>query len=175
VIVDSKGNIYTTDSNTPGVYRIPAGGSNLEIFVGPEYFRSPQGLCLSSDQKTLFVADYSRGVFAIDVESKAVHKLQSPATAVISGIDGLYAYQNSLIATQNGVTPNRVLQIFLDSSLNKIESVKILESNNKIFGEPTLAVIAKDSLFYVANSQFGKYLEDDKIQLNPPIILKLKL
>lgn len=175
VIVDSKGNVFCTDSNTPAIYRIRSGGSDLEVFMGPELFRSPQGLCLSQDEKTLFVADYSRGIFAIDAESKASRKLPPPANSVIVGIDGLYMFQNSLIATQNGVTPNRVLRLYPNSDFSRIESVKILESNNKVFGEPTLGTIVNGWFYYLANSQFGQYLNDDEVYLNPPIILKLQL
>jgi hypothetical protein len=175
VIVDSKGNVFTTDSNTPAVYTIPAGNSELAVFLGPELFRSPQGLALSNDEKTLFVADYSRGIFAIDMATKAARKLIVPPNVVIAGIDGLYSYGNDLIATQNGILPYRVLRITLDPKREKMESVKILESNNKAFGEPTLGVIVKDSFYFIANNQLGKFLEDENVELSPPIILKLKL
>lgn len=175
VIVDSKGNVYTTDSNTPAIYILRSGSTELETFLGPELFRSPQGLALSGDEKTLFVADYSRGIFAIDIASKAARKLTSPATAVITGIDGLYFHKNSLIATQNGILPNRVLQLIPDPKFEKIETVKILESNHKAFGEPTLGVIVGDWFYYVANNQLGMFLGEDGVELSSPIILKLKL
>jgi hypothetical protein len=175
VIVNSQGDAYTTDSITPAVYVIPHDGKKLELFAGADLFRSPQGLCFSSDEKTLFVADYVRGIYAFDIKSKSSFKLQPPDSATIVGIDGLYFYKNSLIATQNGVNPNRVVQIYLNNQSNKIEQVKILESNNKLFDEITLGTIVDGNFYYVGNSQFGKYLENPKGELHPPQILKLPL
>jgi hypothetical protein len=80
-----------------------------------------------------------------------------------------------LIATQNGVNPNRVIRIYLNDQLNKIEQVKVLESNHKLFDEITLGTIADGNLYYVGNSQFDKYLEDPKAKLHAPLILKLSL
>ena len=57
--------------------------------------------------------------------------------------------------------------------------VKVLEANNPVFDEPTLAVLSGDTVFYIANSQWaaidekGKLAADDK--LRDPIVLKLKL
>jgi hypothetical protein len=175
VIVNSQGDAYTTDSITPAVYVIPHDGKKLELFVGPELFRSPQGLCFSPDEKILFVADYTRGIYGFDVKTKASFKLQPPDSATIVGVDGLYFHKNSLIATQNGVNPNRVIRIYLNDGLDKIQQVKVLESNHKLFDEITLGTIANENLYYVGNSQFGKYLENPKAELHPPLILKLPL
>ncbi|MCI0614980.1 hypothetical protein L0244_18475, partial [bacterium] len=157
------------------VYVIPHDGKKMELFVGGDLFRSPQGLCFSPDEKALFVADYVRGIYAFDIKSKSSFKLQPPDSATIVGIDGLYFYKNSLIATQNGINPNRVIRIYLNEQLNKIEQVKILESNNKLFDEITLGTIADGNFYYVGNSQFGKYLENPKAELHAPMILKLSL
>jgi WD40 repeat protein len=175
VIVNSLGDAYTTDSITPAVYVIPHDGKKMELFVGGDLFRSPQGLCFSPDEKTLFVADYVRGIYAFDIKSKSSFKLQPPDSATIVGVDGLYFYKNSLIATQNGINPNRVIRIYLNDQLDKIEQVKILESNNKLFDEITLGTIADGNFYYVGNSQFGKYLENPKAELHAPLILKLSL
>ena len=91
------------------------------------------------------------------------------------GVDGLYFYKDSLIATQNGINPNRVIRIYLNDGLNKIDQVKILESNNKQFDEITLGTIADGNFYYVGNSQLGKYLENPKAELHAPMILKLSL
>ena len=46
---------------------------------------------------------------------------------------------------------------------------KVLEANNPVFDEPTLAVLSGDTLFYIANSQWaaidekGKLAGDDKL------------
>jgi hypothetical protein len=121
------------------------------------------------------VADYVRGIFAIDLKTKTYQKLSSSETATVVGIDGLYFYNDSLIATQNGVKPNRVLRLMLNKDRRGIEKVNVLESNHKLFLEITLGTMVGDSLYYVGNSQFGDYLNDRKIDLTFPIILRLPL
>ena len=174
VVVDSAGTAYTTDSNSPAIYVLRNG--KLEEFIGAEPFRSPQGICLSADEKTLFVADYSRGIFAFDIATRKHRKvILSEGTTPVAGIDGLYCYKGSLIAIQNGVQPNRVLQIFLNPEATEIERVAVLESNHKLFPEPTLGTIVGDDFFYIGNSMIGQYLENPEAELQPAVILKLPL
>jgi tetratricopeptide (TPR) repeat protein len=175
--IDSKGNIYTTDSNTPAIYVLKSGSQKLEPFLaGLDFFRSPQGLALSSDEKILFVADYSRGLFGVDLASKRFWKLKRPEGATtVAGLDGLYFYKGSLIGTQNGFNPKRVLRVVIDSTGEKIEKVDVLESNHPVFPEPTLGVIVGNDLYYVGNSMIGPFLEDPKTELKPAVILDLAL
>jgi sugar lactone lactonase YvrE len=175
VIVSSAGDAYTTDSFFPAVYWIPHDKDTLELLIGGDVFRSPQGLCLSSDERILYVADYVRGIFAIDLKTGSHQKLSSPQNATIAGIDGLYCYKDRLIATQNGVKPNRVLQLLLNQDRTAIKEVRVLESNHHLFTEITLGTVAENALYYVANSQFGEYVEDRKIKIDSPLILKLTL
>ena len=174
VVMDSKGNVYATDSASPAIYFLNKG--KLELFLGPEPFRSPQGACLSPDEKFLFVADYSRGIFAVELATKKHWKLnRAEKTTTVAGIDGLYLHKNSLIAIQNGVQPNRVLKIHISADNTKIERVDVLESNHAIFPEPTLGVVVENDFYYVGNSMIGHYLENPKVELKPAVILKLPL
>jgi sugar lactone lactonase YvrE len=174
VVVDSKGNVYVTDSASPAIYFLNKG--KLELFLGPEPFRSPQGACLSPDEKILFVADYSRGIFAVELATKKYWKLnRAEKTTTVAGIDGLYLHKNSLVAIQNGVQPNRVLKIEISPDNTKIERVEVLESNHGTFPEPTLGVVVENDFYYIGNSMIGPYLENPKVELKPAVILKLPL
>lgn len=175
VIVNREGDAFTTDSVTPAIYRIRNGGDKLEVFAGPEAFRSPQGLCFSNDETTLFVADYVRGVFAFDVKSGAYRKLSSPEDQTIVAIDGLYCYKQDLVATQNGIDPNRVIRMTLSADHNSITRVAVLEANHPKFDEPTLGVIVNDALYFVANGQYGSFLQNPAGTTAPPVILRLRL
>lgn len=176
VIVNRAGDAYATDSVTPAIYRVLHGKSEMEQFLGPDLFRSPQGLCLSADEKQMFVADYVRGIFVIDMGSRAGIKLDAAkSTTTLVGIDGLYCYKDSLVATQNGVEPNRVIRIFLNEDHTAVERVSILESNNKLFGEVTLGTVVGDTFYYVANNQLEQKVEAPETELHPAVILKLPL
>ncbi len=174
VVVDSKGNVYATDNLAPAIYFLKQG--KLELFIGPDPFRSPQGACLSQDEKVLFVADYSRGIFGVDLSTRKHWKLsRAPGTTTVAGIDGLYRHGTDLIAIQNGVQPHRVLRISVSPDASRIERVEILESNHEIFPEPTLGVVVGDDFYYVGNSMIGPFLENPKAELKPAVILKLPL
>ncbi len=150
VTVSSAGDAYTSDSVTPAIYRLRRGHHKLEVFVGGAPFRSPQGLCMSKDEATLFVADSALGIFAIDLATGKPIRLEVPDSVTVAGIDGLSCYHDSLIATQNGFHPNRVLRIFVDRACRKIDKAVVLESNHPDFSEVTLGVVVRDAFFYVA-------------------------
>jgi hypothetical protein len=84
-----------------------------------------------------------------------------------------------LIAVQNGVNPSRVVKLSVASDFSRVNRVETIAANAPVFDEPTLGVLAKDTFYFVANSQWGAI--DDKGQLAPedklsyPVVLKLKL
>jgi sugar lactone lactonase YvrE len=179
LIVSAGGDVFISDSLNPSVYIIRSQKDELELFLENENFASPQGLAFSDDEKHLFMADYSRGIFDIDVKTKNVTYLASPANATLHGIDGLYFYKGSLIGIQNGVNPNRIIRVALSSDLKQFNKFTVMEVNNPLFGEPTLGVIVKDIFYFIANSQWdtvdnkGQLASADKLQ--NPLILKVKL
>jgi len=175
VIVNSAGDAFATDSLNPAIFWIDHQTDKLQQFPVEDLFRSPQGLCFSPDEQLLFVADYVHGIFAIDLKTNKHWNLAEPANATLAGIDGLYQYKGSLIATQNGFTPNRVLRIEINDAKDQAVRVKILEAGDPKKGEFTLGTIVGDDFYYVANSQLSIYLEDHKARLSPTMIRKLGL
>jgi tetratricopeptide (TPR) repeat protein len=177
--IATSGDVYATDSLSPAVYVIHPEKDEIELFLENDGWVSPQGLAFSSDGRHLFMADYSTGLFDIEVHTGKVAHLPPLEGATLLGIDGLYFYNGSLIAVQNGVSPWRVVRLDLSKDFKRVERLQVAEANNPLFDEPTLGVLVNDSFYFVANSQWG--LVDDKGQLGPPdkladpIILRLKL
>jgi tetratricopeptide (TPR) repeat protein len=175
VIVNRMGDAYTTDSLNPAIYRVDHETDRLEAVPVGDLFRSPQGLCFSPDEKLLFVADYVRGIFAIDLATNQHWNLKAPSNATIAGIDGLYQYNGKLIATQNGFTPNRILRLTLNDAKDQVIRVDVLEAGTPENGEFTLGVIVGKDFYYIANSWLEKYLENHTAKLTPAMIRKLDL
>lgn len=177
--IDSNGDVFTTDSLTPAVYVIHPEKDEIELFLENDGFVSPQGLAFSGDERHLFMADYSTGLFDIDVRTKRVVHLPPLEGATLLGIDGLYFHKGSLVGVQNGVSPWRVVRIFLSDDFKRVGRLQVIEANNPLFDEPTLGVLVKGSFYFIANSQWG--LVDEKGQLGPadkladPIVLRVKL
>lgn len=177
--VAPNGDVFATDSLSPTIYVIRKGKDEIEPFLENASFGSPQGLDFSKDGKILFVADYSKGVFKINLATKEVTKLIPVENSTMLGIDGLYFYQNSLIATQNGVNPQRAVRMYLSKDLSKVERFEVLEANNPLFDDITLGVLVNREFYFIANSQWellgesGKFAAPEKLkEVN---VLKIKL
>jgi hypothetical protein len=176
--LSSRGDVYASDSMSPIIYKIDAKRDKLEVFLKSDSFASLQGLTFSPDEKYLFAADYSLGFFRIDMADKSFRQLSNASGAAVLGVDGIYFYKGSLIAIQNGINPQRVVQFLLNPDLAGITGYKTLEANHADFNEPTLGVLNGDDLYFIANSQWGSVSDKgelDKAKLREPVILKLKL
>jgi hypothetical protein len=179
LVINSRGDVFTSDSITPAIYVVPHQKDELELFIEDAQFSSPQGLSFTPDEKHLFMADYAKGIFVIDLQSKKLANLQPSPNITLLGLDGLYSYKGSLIAVQNGINPPRLVRLSLSGDMSRIERLEIIEANNPLFDEPTLGVLVKDTFYLIANSQWG--MIDEKGQLAPaeklkePVVLKIKL
>jgi hypothetical protein len=154
----------------------------MERFISDPRFRSLQGMDFCDNGKKIIAADWSNGLYLIDIATqKVISTIKHPKNISLKGIDGLYYLKagNSLIAIQNGAKPMKVMQLFLDPTFQTVTRFKVLEKANPVFNEPTLGVIVGKTLYYVANSQWGSYAKDSSIfpheKLQDIIILKLPL
>jgi len=178
VTLDPQGNVYVSDPTSSTVFVLPAGGTTLGPFVPAGRLGAPQGMAFMNDGESMFVADYARGLFHVDRKTREVTFVAPPKDATLLGIDGLTVYQGDLIAIQNGVRPHRVLRIAVDIGTRSVRRVDVLQMNHPAFIEPTLGVVVGKELFYVANSQWGRF--DKGViwpveKLKEPVILKLGL
>ena len=177
VIVTPAGDVLTTDSASPAIYRLPAGGAALETVAAGEPFVSLQGLALAEGGGRLYVADYAKGIFAVDLASRRVRLLEAPRTAAILGIDGLYRAGDALLAIQNGTDPPRLLRLAVEG--DRITSVEVVDSAHPMATDPTLGVVVGDRFHYIGNSQWNAARAggemDPGVKLEDPVILGLEL
>jgi hypothetical protein len=116
--------------------------SILEELIAPSAFQATQGLALSENGQTLYVADYATGLWAVDIASKQLQKLEAPAGTWVFGLDGLSRVRNGLIALQIGAKPERVLRLQIDPNGTHITKVEILEMNHPDYEGPIQGTIA---------------------------------
>ena len=177
--LNKTGDVFVSDSRSSCIYRLTKDGEGLQTLIPSGYFVSLQGIAFTDDGSALYAADYSQGIFKIDMNDRTAALLENKTPTTLLGIDGLYFYKGSLIATQNGVNPHRVLKLIPDGNAASIGNYEILESNNPLFDEPTLGVIYNDSFYFISNSQWSRFDESGVIfpdeQLEYPMILKIKL
>jgi len=157
VAVAPDGDVYVSDSESPWILELREGSDSLVRFVTHPLFRSLQGMAITPDGATMYVADYSHGLLRISLGSKTVDRLGAARGVTLLGVDGLYWHRGSLIGVQNGVTPARVVRFCLDPSGRSVRRLEGLDRNPAIADEPTLGAIEGDSLVYVATSEWEKY------------------
>ncbi len=179
LIVTRAGDVFATDSRAPIVYRIKAGSDSLERFIQSPLLLSAQGLALTPDERTLYVADYARGILRVDLASRSVTLLQTADSVLALGIDGMYYHEGRLIGIQNGVAPHRVIRLTLSPACDRIVEARVLERAHPRYQEPTLGVLVNGELFYIANSQWERFGQDggiaDSTALQRPVVLRLPL
>jgi hypothetical protein len=179
LVLDRNGNVYISDTGLSGIYRLRRGADELEVFVPSSVFAATQGLALSEDEKTLYIADYSDGLWALDMASKNRRRMEGPPDVWLGGLDGLSRVRGALIAVQIGVKPERVLRIWLDSQGKRIIGVETLEMNHPDYAGPIQGTVAGRAFLYVANCQLdlgngetGEFAAD---RARPTVVLRLPL
>lgn len=177
VAVAADGEVYISDSAGPVIFRVSENGSGnaLEPFVRGS-FASMQGI--APGRKVLYVADYAKGILAVDRGTRDVHALRVPPNASLLGIDGLYLVDEStLIGTQNGTNPNRIVRIRLAPGGLAVASVETLLANAAGLGDPTLGALAGKRFYFNANAQWDLFGGDgriaDPLKLKPAVVLSV--
>jgi hypothetical protein len=134
---------------------------------------------LSEDQGDLFIADYVKGLYKLDLSNKSLVKVEPDFEASIKAIDGLTFHKNGLIAIQNGIVPMRVTKYHLGGNKKVLSSYQVIDAGHPAFNEPTIGCVSKNTYYYVANSQWSGYTADHKLkpedQLQDTIILSVDL
>ena len=176
--VGPRGDVFLTDSSHPVVYWLHHGAGTLDSITSPR-FRSLQGMVPTPDGKSVYLADYSRGFFRLDLATRVLAPVIAPKGTSVRGCDGIVWYHGSIVAVQNGASPARIVRFFLDSSGTRIAAAEVIDENTALADEPTIATVLGDELIYVANSQWEKYdARGARIvakPLTPPILLSLPL
>lgn len=173
------GRLFVSDPQNGRLYVLEGKpkAERLELLVDGG-LASPQGLAPTPDGRTLYVADYLRGLARVDLATRRVHFLDAPADVAVTGVDGLVLRGDSLVGIQNGLAPHKVVRFQLDGSGSAIVGARTLARALPAFDEPTLGVVVGHELYYVGNSQWSKIGQDgglDEGALQRPGILKLVL
>lgn len=169
--------VFATDSLSGAVYRYDTEAREFTVIVGRGELDSPQGLAFDASGDFLYVADYIGGLFRVSLMDGSIIKVTVPHGFTDHGIDGLYRYNDELIAIQNGIRPHRVVAFRLSADGLAIEAVRTLASNHEAFDEPTLGAVRGDNFYFVANSHWNRFDAENRLPdgLTGPIVLKLSL
>lgn len=156
IAVGKNGLVFAADGVRNQIYRLDGGA--LKLMLENPKLTSIRGLALSDDGKTLYFADYTLGVFGVDLAAGQGFEFgYDTSKLVLGGVDGLYWYEHNLVVIENGMTPHRVMRISLSDDGRKFVKAMPLDSANAAFALPTYGTIEGDGLYFIANSQKNQY------------------
>ncbi|RDY59956.1 SMP-30/gluconolactonase/LRE family protein [Flagellimonas nanhaiensis] len=165
IAVGPKGKLYITDSESDNIYTLNPQKDALEIFFSHPEIKHPNGIAISPDGKTLFLATYTSGIRVLDIGSQKLINHNND----FKGIDGMKFYQNSLLAIVNGkrdATQNGLFRFYLDKNLSKIVSEEKLASFQNPTDIPTTFALFNNQMFYVSDSQLDMLNQENYEILN---------
>lgn len=174
--------VFVLDNRQSVIYRIKPNQSKMEEWLKHPSFLNLQGVDVDAKKNCLYVSDYHKGIYRIDIANKIVEKVKWLPTkeevSILKGIDGLYFYRNSLIAIHNGTQPYKVCRYFLDKEGKWVTKVVYIDNHRPELDQPTKGVVIGRHFYYLANSPWNAY--DKQGNFSPPkdsraLILKSKL
>ncbi len=183
VSLAADGRVYATDSRTAAIYRVPEGRDSGVLEDSGLHHRdwmSLQGLAFDPGGAVAWVADWTTGLFRIDLATGTVTPVESAGDGYLLGIDDLLAVgPRRLVAIQNGIAPARIALLELDGSGTTVARVTTIDRHLPLAEEPTGGTLVAGALLYVANSPWGHYQADGSPDpANPfpqPVLLRLPL
>jgi sugar lactone lactonase YvrE len=172
-----SGDIFITDSLRSEIWVIHHENDTLKLFLHSDEFMYTNGITMGQDDRTLYVSSPGNGVFRIDIPSKESRIVSHPRNMTLSGIDGLYYYDNSLIGIQPSY--DRVCRFYMNTQGNCVERMEILEAYNPLFNFPTTGCLVGQTFYYIANSQAYSFNQDGTLfpldRLKEVVILYIEL
>lgn len=180
LVIGPSGDVFITDTMSGDLYRIAPGNDSLERWIGLGEKTFPNGIDISSDGRTLFVAT-GAGMTRVTIADRTMTIVEGSATEKPPVIDGLYFYKNSLVAIQPFEEQRKIVRYHLDPAGSRITRTAIVEADHQLFKQPTTGVIIGSDFYFIANAQlqiFRAMYKDgayDRAGLADVVVMKTRL
>lgn len=162
--LSAQGDVYVSDGAAGIVYALRRGERQLVQLVPKGTLPSPQTPALSRDGVRLYIPDYARGIAILDLRDRSITWLAHSKDLAVNGIDGMYLNGRTLLAIQNGTSPERVIRMHLNSVGKGVDRWDILEANSHGLGDPTHGVMVGSSFYFIANSGWDRFADDGTVK-----------
>jgi hypothetical protein len=177
LVVCRDGDVYLTDSTAHQVYKLPHGQTKLVPIQTPRHLFYPNGIALSADDGSVFIAD-AFGLLVLDRNDSSISPVRPGQNMTLSGFDGLYTWEDHLVGVQNSMGSPRVVMVQLDRTRTEATTLNVLERRTQYTQLPTTGAIVGDTFYYITNSQIdhyqgGKVLHPET--LTPIVVAKVEL
>ena len=173
VVVASNGTVYASASVGAAIYRLTPGAKALDVALASNELGSPQGLVVCEAGDALLIADYPTGLHRLDLKSGALTPVGGMHVAM-AGTDGLfkvgYDYQMrnatphpmAVVATQNGVSPTRLIMLRISVDCREIEDMKVAAANHPALDDLTLGAAMPGGMAVIGRGGWAGYGGDGK-------------
>ena len=161
LVIRKNSEVITTDNLANAVLRFDPAARTFTVLPMHRPLFYPNGIALSEDDRTLYVAD-SLGVVRVDLATGESRDVDPGPKSTLAGIDGLYWHNGSLIGIQNGIGSPRVAAFRLSSDGLRVTRTTVLENRSKFCVLPTTGAIRGSDFFFIANSQIDN-MNNDKV------------
>jgi hypothetical protein len=149
------GTIYASDSLSGALYRLSRGAAALMRLV---VLKSPQGMAVSADGKSLLVADYSLGLVKLDLASNTFAPVKIPDGINVKGVDGLARLPDgAFFASQNGLKKPRMLRLSLSPDWTRLLSLDVVAADDPAVADPSLVTADQSGAYVVGVSQWASF------------------
>lgn len=184
VTLAPDGTVFATDSRSPVIYRVPGNGSTAKRLEASGWhhrdWTSLQGLAFSPGGEEAWVADWTTGLYHIDLARGAVSPVVGEAASYLLGIDDLlWVGDHRLVGIQNGIVPARIISLDLDAAGTTVTRLEVRDRHLPVADEPSAGTLVPGGLLYVANAPWGHYRADGTPDpgnpFPPPVLLRLPL
>jgi len=161
VMVTNAGDVYATDGAGGVLYRLSREAKELVVSAATQ-LKSLQGVVAAADGLSLIVSSYGEGLHLF----KGSTFTQIRGTP--KGIDGVARCGDTLIVTQNGTDPYRILQLTLSADESSVESTAVLASGAPAAEDISLGLVKDNSEYvYVRTSQWSSFDEKGALKHAP--------
>jgi sugar lactone lactonase YvrE len=177
--VAPDGTVYASDGLDGSLYMLGP-GSHVLTRLGPrKLFKSPQGMALSTDGKSLLVVDYALGLTRLDIATAAFTTLKTPDGVNLRGIDGLALLPDgSFLASQNGTKEPHILRLMLSPDWSQLLSADVIAADDPAVSDPSLVMADASGAYVVGVSQWSSFGENKPAPTKPLLpwrVVKLDL
>jgi sugar lactone lactonase YvrE len=172
VSLGPDGSVYTSDANDGSIFQVAPRAVALRPVCALGILKSPQGMVVSRDGRTLLVADYEMGLVALDVTRCEVRQLRVARGVTTLTMDGLLQLPDgSFLATQNGVRPARLVRFRLSPDWSRVTLFKVVAQGPQ-FVDPTLLAKRGAEVLAITNSQWSAF-GDSSVPARPLMAWRL--
>ncbi|HEY2837448.1 MAG TPA: hypothetical protein VGI89_12825 [Rhizomicrobium sp.] len=172
------GTVYISDGLDGSLYMLSPGGDALKRLGPRKLYKSPQGMAVSADGKSLLVVDYALGLTRLDLATAAFTPLKIPEGVNVKGIDGLARLPNaSFLASQNGTKEPHILRLTLSPDWSELLSADVIAADDPAVADPSLVLADASGAYVVGVSQWSSFgaTQTPTKPLQPWRIVKLDL